>query len=266
MAVEFNPSISQTITNRLTTSSEQISSGKRINSASDDVAGFGVSVKINTQIRSQNSAITNAISGISLVQTAEGGLRQVGEGLQQLRQLTIQSGNSILNSSDRTSLQQQANQILAQIRENIDSNSFNGLRPLSQQSATELQIGSQAGEGFSVPSFNLNQTLDDFGLNSFDLTDPNNFESSLSALDQSLSFIDSAAAEFGASRNRLDSVISGLQISNEQQAKSVSAIEDSDVAKAISELIHNRMLQQSIIAMQAQANSQRGEVLALLSS
>ncbi|OMH38278.1 flagellin [Motiliproteus sp. MSK22-1] len=265
MAVEFNPSISQTISNRLISSSEQISSGKRINSASDDVAGFGVSVKINTQIRSQNTAVTNAISGISLLQTADAGLQQLGDGLQRLRELTIQSGNSILNSSDRQSLQQQADQILLQIQESINSTSFNGLRPLAQQGSTDLQIGSQAGDNVSVPSFNLNQRLDDFGLNSFDLTDPTHFESSLSALDQSLSVIDSAAAEFGASRNRLDSVINNLQISNEQQAKSASAIEDSDVAKAISELIHNRLLQQSIIALQAQANSQRGDVLALLS-
>ena len=265
MAVDFNPSVSRTVSNQLANNSAQISSGKRINSASDDVAGFGVAVELNTRIRSQDASITNAVNGISLVQTAEGGLRQISDGLQQLRELTIQSGNSILNTSDRQSLQQQADEILAQIRDNISATRFNGIQPLSQTGSTELQLGADARDQVSVTTLNLNDSLDSAGLNSFDLSNPSNFESSLNALDQSLGIIESAAADFGASRNRLDSAINTLEVSNQAQTASASRIEDADVAKAISELIHNRLLQQSIIAMQAQANSQRGDVLALLS-
>ncbi|MEH6473459.1 MAG: flagellin [Halopseudomonas sp.] len=264
MAVEFNPSNSFSINRNLTTASEQISNGRRINAASDDVAGVGIAVNINTQIRSQDSAITNAISGVSLVQTAQAGLSQVGDGLQQLRQLSLQASNGILSGSDRSALQTQADQLLLGIQELLTNTRFNGLQPLSQQGTTELQIGASSADRFSIPSRDIAGALEALGLNGIDLTDPNSFGTTLEALDQSLELVTTTAAEFGASENRLSSSIGNLEQSNQNQAGSVSRIEDADIAKSISELIRNQLLERTQIALQAQANSQRGQVLSLL--
>lgn len=266
MAINLTPSvtISHNLNRDLSRVSEQVASGRRINSAADDVAGFGIAVDINTRIRSQDSAMSNAINGISLVQTAQAGLSQVSDGLQQLREIGIQASNGTLTDANRASLQQQANQILAGIQDTLASTRFNGQQPLSADGSIELQVGESASDRFSIPSRDMAAILDGFGLNSIDLTDTASLVKAIDSIDQSLDAVLSTAAEFGASQTRLTSAFSNLEGSNLNQAASVSQIEDADLAKSISELISLQLLQRSQIALQAQANAQRGQVLSLL--
>ncbi|MEH6627421.1 MAG: flagellin [Motiliproteus sp.] len=266
MAIDFNPSLSPNISKSLLQNTQQISSGKRINQASDDPAGFAVAVDISSRIRADSSSISNAINGTSLVQVADGGLQQINQGLFRLQELTIQSANGTLNSSNRAALQKQADQVLEQISQTISSTSFNGQNPLAQTSPTELQIGDSSDNNVVIQHVDLAKNFKDFGLDNFDISSPASIENSLNSLNQAVDFVASTAAEFGASKNRLDSTVENLRSSIQSQTEARSGIQDSDVAQAISELIKNRLLQQSLISLQAQANAQRGEVLKLLSA
>src|SRR5574337_1754844 len=99
----------------LATSLQRLSSGLRINSAKDDAAGLAISERMTAQIRGLNQATRNANDGISLAQTAEGALAEIGNNLQRLRELSVQSANATNSASDRTSLQAEVNQLTAEI-------------------------------------------------------------------------------------------------------------------------------------------------------
>ena len=266
MPIEFNPNLSQNISNSLIRNSEQISSGKRINRAADDPVGLVIATDLSRQIRADSTSITNAVNGVSLVQTAQGGLQQVSQSLFQLQELAIQASNGTLNDSNRASLQDQAQQLLEQIGDTVGSTRFNGFSPLAQDSNLQLQIGDSDAGLINVSGVDLNQAFSDLGVDSLDISNPANAAQSIDALGQALDFVASAAAEFGASQNRLDSTINNLNTSIQSQAQARSAVEDSDIALAISELLKNRLLQQSLVALQAQANAQRGDVLKLADS
>ncbi|MCW8886026.1 MAG: flagellin [Motiliproteus sp.] len=266
MAIEFNPNVSQNIRNSLVKSAEQISSGKRINQAADDPVGLVIGSDLSRRIRTDSSSITNAINGVSLVQTAQGGLQQVSESLFQLQELAVQAGNGTLNASNRQALQNQADQLIAQIGDTLSSTRFNGISPLAQNSDIQLQIGDSDTGLVSINNVDVNQAFTDLGIDSLDISTPAKAAESINALGQAVDFVASTAAEFGASQNRLDSTINNLNNSVQLQTEARSTVEDSDIALAISELLKNRLLQQSLVALQAQANAQRGEVLQLLSA
>ena len=128
----------------------RLSSGLRINSARDDAAGLAISERFTTQIRGLNQAVRNANDGISLAQTAEGALGEAGNALQRIRELAIQSANSTNSVSDRTALNAEASQLLAEIQRNASTTSFNGQKILDGSFSTaQFQVGAQANETIS---------------------------------------------------------------------------------------------------------------------
>jgi flagellin len=136
--------------NALATSLQRLSSGLRINSAKDDAAGLAISERMTSQIRGLNQAARNANDGISLAQTAEGALGEIGNNLQRIRELAIQSSNSTNSASDRASLDAEAQQLIAEITRVSSQTQFNGLNLLD---------GSFTSQSFQVGA-NANQTID----------------------------------------------------------------------------------------------------------
>lgn len=135
----------------LATSLQRLSSGLRINSAKDDAAGLAISQRMTSQINGLNRAAQNANDGISLAQTAEGALGQVGDALQRIRELSVQSANATNSSSDRAALQQEVNQLVSEIGRIGDTTSFNGLKILDgSYTDQQYQIGANAGETINV--------------------------------------------------------------------------------------------------------------------
>lgn len=134
----------------LNTSLERLSSGMRINSAKDDAAGLAISERMTSQIRGLNQAARNANDGISLAQTAEGAMGEIGNNLQRIRELAVQSANATNSASDRASLQAEVTQLTAEITRVAGSTQFNGLNLLD---------GSFASQSFQVGA-NANQTID----------------------------------------------------------------------------------------------------------
>ena len=139
--------------NALSTSLQRLSSGLRINSAKDDAAGLAISERMTAQIRGLNQAARNANDGISLAQTAEGALGEIGNNLQRLRELAIQSANSTNSASDRASLDAEAAQLTAEITRVASQTQFNGLSLLDGSFTSQaFQVGANANQTISVNS------------------------------------------------------------------------------------------------------------------
>jgi len=141
--------------NSLTTSLERLSSGLRINSAKDDAAGLAISERFTSQIRGLNQATRNANDGISLAQTAEAGLQEITNNLQRIRELSVQSANATNSASDRSALDAEVQQRIAEINRVASQTAFNGLKVLDGTfGVADFQVGANAGETIGV---NLSQ-------------------------------------------------------------------------------------------------------------
>ncbi|MGG7054446.1 flagellin [Nitrosomonas sp. ANs5] len=137
----------------LNTALERLSTGLRINSAKDDAAGLAISERMTSQIRGLNQAARNANDGISLAQTAEGALQEIGNNLQRVRELAVQSANATNSASDRAALQAEAAQLIAEISRVADNTQFNGLNLLDGSFASQsFQIGANANQTINVAS------------------------------------------------------------------------------------------------------------------
>ena len=139
----------------LQTSLQRLSSGLRINSAKDDAAGLAITERMTSQIRGLNQASRNANDGVSLAQTAEGGLSEVGNNLQRIRELAIQSANSTNSASDRTSLNAEVTQLLAEIQRVSTTSQFNGQNILDGTfTAAQFQVGANANQTITASTGN----------------------------------------------------------------------------------------------------------------
>ena len=135
----------------LATSMQRLSSGLRVNSAKDDAAGLAIAERMNTQIRGLNVAARNANDGISLAQTAEGALGKVGDMLQRMRELAVQSGNATNSATDRAALQAEVAQLKEEVQRVADTTRFNGIRLLDGSfTAQSFQVGANAGETIAL--------------------------------------------------------------------------------------------------------------------
>lgn len=139
--------------NSLSTSMQRLSSGLRVNSAKDDAAGLAISERMNAQVKGLNVAARNANDGISLAQTAEGSLGKVGDMLQRMRELAVQSANATNSASDRSALQAEVSQLRSEIGRVADQTSFNGRKLLDGSfNGATFQVGANANQTISVAS------------------------------------------------------------------------------------------------------------------
>ena len=135
----------------LATSMQRLSSGLRVNSAKDDAAGLAIAERMNTQVRGLNVAARNANDGISLAQTAEGALGKVGDMLQRMRELAVQSANATNSADDRKALQAEVSQLRDEVNRVAKQTAFNGTKLLDGSfSAATFQIGANSGEAISI--------------------------------------------------------------------------------------------------------------------
>ncbi|MDO6593948.1 flagellin [Neptuniibacter sp. 1_MG-2023] len=241
---------------------QQLASGKRINESAVDPAGLQVFLQLQGQELGNNTAIKNSLDGISALQIAEGSVNQVNDSLQQIRELSVQAQNGTLNSNDKASLQKQADALLEGIKDSLSQSSFNGQSLLSQDGELKLQTGPGSENSQNITTYNLADTLDELGLFSIDITE----SAALDQLDNAQDFLTTVSSEIGANQNRLDSTINQLAETSLNSAEAASRIGDTDYAKALSERSAALVQQEVGIAMQAQANANRGLVLNLLAS
>jgi flagellin len=255
----------------LATSMQRLSSGLRINSAKDDAAGLAISERMNAQVRGMNVAIRNANDGISMAQTAEGALSKVGDALQRMRELAVQSRNATNSSSDKDSLDKEFKQLQSEISRVLGGTSFNGKHMLgADATAMAFQVGANTTTDDTITVTTTNMTSDaditavTTGATIDNTATAGDIKTVIDNLDTAINTINDERATFGASQSRFDAVISNLQQAVEAQSAAKARITDADFATETANLSRSQILQQAGTAMVAQANQLPQQVLRLL--
>lgn len=253
----------------LGTTLQRLSSGLRVNSAKDDAAGLAIAERMNSQVRGMNVAIRNSSDAISLSQTAEGALGKIGDSLQRMRDLAVQSANGTNTSGDRDNLQLEFRQLQDEILRVTKDTKFNNQGVLAGTNFT-FQVGANTGETISVSAAAVSgtsiQTAAASGTGAIAVsgTDTTAAVSAIGAIDLAIAEVVKQRATFGAAQTRFESVISNLQVASENQAAARGRIMDADFATETANLSRTQILQQAGTAMLAQANSLPQNVLSLL--
>ena len=256
----------------LSTSMQRLSSGLRVNSAKDDAAGLAIAERMNTQVRGMNVAVRNANDGISLAQTAEGALGKIGDNLQRMRELAVQSANDTNGKEDREALDAEFKQLALENARVIETTKFNNAELLTGSGgaagAFAFQVGANtsADNQITVTTSNMKTSMTTATQGSVASlgSTAGAALAAMTAIDTALTAVNKQRSEFGAVQNRFDAVVANLQVSAENQAASRARIMDADFATETSNLSRSQILQQAGTAMVAQANQLPQGVLALL--
>ncbi|RAH36583.1 flagellin [Halomonas sp. SL1] len=250
---------------------ERLSSGMRINSAADDAAGQAIANRMTAQITGMNQASRNASDGISLVQTMEGGLDQISDNLQRIRELSVQAANDTNSDEDRASIQLEIKERSDEITRIAKSTSFNDTKLLDTAQTLNMQIGANTNAGvddISVDTTNMQATaIGSTGTKIDDIDVAGTFgdaQTAIDAVDSALQQVDDARATLGATLNRFDSVVQNLETNSTNLTEARSRIEDADYAQEVSNMTKANILQQAGTSMLAQANQTPQSVLSLL--
>ena len=250
----------------------RLSTGLRINTASDDAAGMAVSEKLKNQVRGLNQAQRNAQDGISLIQTAEGALTETHSLLARMRELAVQSSNDTLSASDRANLQVEFTALYAEVDRISSTTAFNGIYLLNNADVATgmtLQIGANNGNTFTLTvggaqMSTLNSNFDSAAATLTTVGYQSSASAVISAVDAAVNAVSTARAGLGALQNRLESVGRSLAVASENTAAANSRVADADIAASMSELVRAQILQQAGISVLAQANQAPSLVLQLL--
>ena len=254
----------------LSTVMQQLSTGKRINSAVDDVAGMAISTRLTSQIRGLNQAVRNSNDGVSLIQTAEGATEQVTNMLQRMRELAVQASNDTNNSSDRSYLDLEFQQLTSQIGSIASNTQWNGANVLDQTGGTSgvfnFQVGANSGQTISItlPDMTTSSTGVLSTISGQSITSTTSSGSALSAIITALDSVSSQRSNMGAVISRLQFTSDNLANVSTKAQESLSRIQDTDYSQATTELAKRNIIQQAAQAMLAQANQAPQLVLQLL--
>jgi flagellin len=255
--------------NRLNSNFRKLSSGERITRSADDAAGLAISEKLKAQIRGLRQARRNADDGISLIQTAEGGLSEVSNIVIRLRELAIQSASDTVGDTERGFSNLEFQQLKDEMQRIAQSSDFNGRKLLDGTGGiVEVQVGihnDAFNDRIKYDSGKVSATLDSLGLSGETVSSKEGAQLSLSKLDDALVQINGGRAELGAIQNRLTSVIQTLGITEENFSQANSRIRDVDVASETADMAKNQILNQAGTSVLAQANQAPNLALKLLS-
>ena len=254
----------------LGTAMERLSTGKRINSAKDDAAGLAIASRMTSQVRGLSAAIRNSNDGISLAQTAEGAMSDVSNMLQRMRELAVQSANGTNSDSDRTAIQAEVTQLVAQIGDVSSRTSFNGTKLLDgSASSLALQTGTNATETVTVAigsmaATALGGTATADKISAVSMATQAGAVAALANIDLAIETVNSSRAGLGAVQNRLEATVSNLTSSVTNLTEARSRIEDADFSAETTQLAKAQILNQAATAMLAQANQSQQGVLSLV--
>lgn len=255
---------------------EKLSSGQRINNASDDAAGLAISEKMRSQIRGLNQASRNVQDGVSFIQVASGYLQETTDILQRIRELAVQSANGIFSDEDRAQVAVEVSQLVAEVDRIASSAQFNGMNLLtgrfSKDSDIVMQFQIGANVDQNIRAYIGTMTATALGLkgmqgeeaNIISIGSPDEANQTLSTIDEALKNVNKQRADLGAYQNRMEMAQKGINIAAENTQAAESRIRDTDMASEMVEYTKNQILSQVSMAMISQANSQSSNVLALL--
>jgi len=236
----------------------QLASGSRINKAADDAAGLAISERLKASIRSARQANRNANDGISMVQTAEGGLNEIGNIVTRLRELGIQAASDTVGATERGFVDKEVQQLKQEVQRIATSTKWGTTNLLDGTTPRfDFQVGvfnNAEQDRISFDSSQNNASLDALGIAGLDYTSKEGAQEALQNLDSAQNNVNGMRANLGALQNRLTSTVDNLAVLEENMSASNSRIRDTDVASASSEMTRNNILLQAGTATLAQAN------------
>jgi flagellin len=262
----------------LNTAMEQLSTGKKINSAGDNASGLAITTRLTSQIRGLDTAIRNANDAMSMVNTAEGALDEITAMMQRMRELAVQAGTGTTAAADRTYLNSEYVALREEIDRIADNTQWNGRNILdgsagasTGKSTVAFQVGVNQKQTISTTFGNFNNTTGDMSalastrLSAATIASAVTVASNaITRLDNTIADVSAQRATFGAVSNRLTHAVDNLTNVKTNTEASRSRILDTDYAAATSELARTQIIQQAGTAMLAQANQLPQTVLALL--
>ena len=263
-------------TSALQSSMEKLSSGERINNASDDAAGLAISEKMRSQIRGLNQASRNVQDGVSFIQVASGYLQETTDILQRIRELAVQGSNGVFSSEDREQIAVEVSQLVAEVDRIASSAQFNGMNLLtgrfSRESDTVMQFQIGANVDQNIRAYIGTMTATALGLkgiqgdeaNIISIGSPEEANQTIFTIDEALKNVNKQRADLGAYQNRMEMAQKGINVAAENTQAAESRIRDTDMASEMVEYTKNQILSQVSSALLAQSNSQSSNVLALL--
>ncbi len=259
--------------NEMTTAMTRLSTGKRINTASDDAAGMAIASRMTSQINGLNQATRNAQDAMSMVQTADGATIEISNMLQRMRELSIQSQNGTNTTEDRAALNTEFEQLLEEVDRVASNTQWNGRNVLDgsvdgTEGHVSFQIGANSDQTITISfgDFNTAEGSGVYGaqIDSWSIDTDASAASALSDIDSVINKVDAKRAEFGSVTNRLSFAINNLDNVALNAEASRSRVQDADYGKETSQLARTQIIQQAGTAMLAQANALPQTVLALL--
>ena len=264
----------------------KLSSGLRINKAGDDAAGLAISEKMKNQISGMAQASRNAQDGISLIQTAEGGLTETHSILNRMRDLAVQAKNDTNTTEDRGAIQKEMDSLTKEVDRIANQTEFNGKKLLTADNGTDgtsftFQIGANKGQHIKLDVANMTAKELGIGTAVDAVTTPGSeapatvkgpdvsttgaaFDTVIENLDTAIEKVSTERANLGATQNRLDHTVSNLATTKENLSEANSRITDVDMAEEMMSFTKSNILSQASTAMLAQANQMPQGVLQLL--
>ena len=256
----------------LTSSLERISSGLRVNRAADDAAGMSVATRMDSDNTSLKQAIRNANDGISLIQTAEGGLNEIYNILVRMRELSVQASNETYNSQDRALIDTEFTELASEIERIASIANFNRQEILSATTTMTLQIGihnngdNQLDIALSTIAATLGAlSLNDSNVAASGITTLARAQSAIDVLDAALNTVNTRRSRLGSFQNRLENAINEATNYSENLASSASQILDVDYAEESANMTRYQIMQQAGVAALGQAKAIPQSVVSLLS-
>ena len=281
-------------------SMERLSTGKRINSASDDAAGVAISSRLSAEVRGTNQSVRNALDGQALIATAEGAHKEIENVLQRMREIAVQAANDTNNTQDRKNLQAEMDAMVTEIDRISHATTWAGAALLNGNAAGavdttatfSLQVGSATGTqnqisvsigSMNAETLNLTEngtnddslvlvvadadiTADDHTVNGGTTTATGNALEAITLIDAAIKTVNTQRSTLGATTNRLNHTVNNLTNMSANVSSAQGRIEDADFAIETTNLAKNQILQQASTAMLAQANASKQNVLGLLRS
>ncbi len=241
--------------NALAKSVERLASGLRINSAQDDAAGLAVRELMRSDIAVIQQAVRNAQDGISLLQTMEGAMATIDDALVRMQQLATQAATDSYSSAQRAIMESEFQEMRLEIDRVADSTKYNNIKMLDNSASVSIHFGKLSTDNISITGSNLTSASSGLNITGLTISNTTSAKTAVTALDTAITSKDTARGTFGYKINRLESVISVLNIQSENLQAAESRISDVDVAMEMSEMTRNQVLAQAGISMLAQANA-----------
>ena len=253
------------VNNSMETSMARLSSGKRINHAADDAAGLQITRRMDTEIQGLNQAVRNAADAQALLQTAEGALDEVHTILLRIRELSVQASNGTYGAQDRLAIQAEVTDLQSEITRISNDTTWNSISLIegSQSTGITFQIGADNTQTVTVAIANIALATLSIGGTS-QVTTATNAMSYIAQVDKAISVISTNRGTYAAAINRLDHSVANMQDAATNLAEAKGRIEDANFAEETSNLSRTQVLQQASMAMLAQANAAKQNILTLI--